>query len=237
MNSHKQKQREKDILATVRQLYELEDLRYKTGWEDCKPFQHGWWREWTLREDVAKRPDAKNLWKIRKHVAATRQWCRTKDFVVSKSRKTRVEMDPPPIYPIRLSVDPWTGEQTGWPIELPEEFKAKYFYYHPVNSPHCNCYKKAYYRPAHYSFKTPWMFELRIRPTIITRVPITLGEIDSQIKRLSEYMQFKQYWPAYRRLRGFKSDWRKDNRDKLIIKELDKQEYNHSYELSFDLDS
>ena len=52
---NKHKQREKDALATQRELNELCRNRWTGRWVEVPPFQHGWIRDWTLRDDVSRR--------------------------------------------------------------------------------------------------------------------------------------------------------------------------------------
>ena len=202
---NKHKQREKDALATQRELNELCRNRWTGRWVDVPPFQHGWIRDWTLRDDVSRRDDADDLRRILKRINNS-QWSKDREFLGYNwhpnrhGGRKRVPMDPPRLSIIEVRPDPQTGEETGFPADL----KKKWFYRHGINAPYCGCYahRQQYYRPAHYVFKNPWMFELRIRPAFISRVPDVSGDIESKIARLDQHMEANQYWKLLCRLHG-----------------------------------
>lgn len=212
---NKYEQREKDALATSTELNELSRRSWEGRWIECEPFQHGWIRDWVLRGDVARRKDAEDFRRILK-VIGTNQWAKEREFLGyswAAWHRRRVPMDLPPLRPIDVRPDPFTGEETGWPKELPVSLK-KWFYYHNVNAPFCNCYRRGqYYRPAHYVFKNPWMFELRIRPAYISRVPDVSGDMETKIARLEQHMEANQYWRLLSNMRGH--SWRYSRREDL----------------------
>lgn len=213
-------------MAVEREINALCKQRWNGRWQPCEPFQYGWIRDWVLRPDVAARDDAENFWKILK-VINTQQWSKEKDFTcprwtAKKLRSARMPMDLPPLKPIRVRHDPFTKEESGWPKELPVSLK-KWFYYHGVNAPFCNCFRGGHYRPAHYMFRTPWMFELRTRPAIISRLPMIDGDLESKLDRLNNHMRAHQYWAVLRHERGHPRNARLDERPRLITRQLDKE--------------
>ena len=226
MNLNKYQRREKDALATQLELNRLIRERWSGRWVECKPFQHGWIRDWTLRADVACRKDAGDFRLILKHIGHD-QWCRDRDFMTShwQNRRRRIPMDAPPLTPICVRPDRFTGEEDGWPEEMPQSLK-KWFYYHGVDAPYCNCFRRGqYYRPAHYYFKTPWMFETRVRPAFISRVPDVSGDMESKIARLEQHMEANQYYRLLAHMHG-RSHWRDDrgdNRTRLKNRQLNKE--------------
>ena len=238
MYPNKFEKREKDARATQRAINKLCKERWSGGWIEVPPFQHGWIRDWTLRDDVSRRADAGDLRLILDRIN-NQQWCKERDFLGhswgNRGRRNRVPMDTPGLRVIEVRPDPYTGEETGFPANL----KKKWFYYHGVNAPFCSCYARKdrvqYYRPAHYQFRHPWMFELRIRPAFISRVPNVDGDMESKLARLEQHMQANQYWPLLARLHGHSVRYRYDResfRGALHRKITDRETVNELEEIT-----
>lgn len=203
MRPNKHVAKQKIALATHRKLNELYDQKWKDHGVPCTPFQHGWIRDYVLRPDVARRDDAQDLQAIL-NVIGGDQWSKTKEFLGYSSRGAKPPLPPPPLRTINVRRELWGSEfrETGWPKELPPSFK-KWFYYHGINAPFCNCFsKQQYYRPAHYTFRTPWMFDLRIRPAFISSLPYVNGDVETQIAELNRRMKLQQYGPVLIQLCG-----------------------------------
>lgn len=213
---NKYKQREKEALALQAEIHELNKLRCTGRWQPCEPFQHGWIRSYTLRPDIAARKDAQVFRDILK-VSDNEQWCINQDFntpthwLKSHKIKQRRPMDPPGLKSITVRPSPETGEEVGW--KLPQHYK-KYFWYHSVNSD-CGCLGRQYYRPSHYTFRTPWMFDYCIRPAFISKLPLVDGSLESKLDVLENHMRYKQYWPLIEHMRGRSHDRREDIREEL----------------------
>lgn len=223
---NKYKRREKDAIATSDELDKLYRDRWKERWIECVPFQYGWIRDWTLRSDIKDRKDAESFRAILE-VVGTQQWAKDRDFLgyPSQRRARRAPMAPPWLKSIEVRPDPYTGEETGWPASLPVSLK-KWFYYHTVNAPFCNCLRSGqYYRPAHYTLKYPWMFELRVRPAFISRIPDVIGDMESKMKRLEQHMEAHQYWRLLAHMSGHSSRaYRRESyRDSLLKAQLNKE--------------
>ena len=226
-------QQQKDALATQRELAALYKQKWTGAWVPCEPFQHGWIRDWELRPDIAARADAENFRLILRHIGS-QQWSKERDFLVyrcGKSRRNRPEMPPPSLQTIAVRPHSETGEEIGWPKTLPVHLK-KWFYYHSVNAPYCNCYRRGqYYRPAHYYFRTPWMFQLRVRPAFISKVPACDGDLETRIARLEQHMTANQYWPVICRMHGHSyHDYREDVCPRLVGNILEKELRQELYE-------
>ena len=201
---NKYQQRQKTALAHSRELNKLCRGRWTGQWQPCTPFQHGWFRDYVLRDDVSRRRDAADLKLILAQVGS-RQWCKEHDFTTrvwgGKGRGKTEAMPPPAIKPLVVRKDRYTGEEIEWP--LPQGFKVKYFHYHPVNAAWCDCFgRNMYYRPAHYYFKFPWMFDLRIRPAIISKLPVVDGDVESRIAWLENHMEHYDEWNVLRHMLG-----------------------------------
>lgn len=223
---NKYQERQKEALATQRKLNDLCRQKWSGAWVPCLPFQHGWIRDWELRPDIAARKDAGDFRSILRHIG-TNQWCSEKEFHYRRGRKVKrspwLPLPPPSLKPISIRFDPVTGGEIGWPDSLPQHLK-KYFYYHPVNAAFCNCFRRGqYYRPAHYTFRTPWMFQLRIRPAFIDKLPLCDGGLESQIVRLEQHMQYNQFWPLIYHMRGRDNYDRGDARPLLLTRALDQE--------------
>lgn len=210
MQPNKHEKKEKHILAVDRELTELYKVKWHGAkWIPCKPYQHGWIREYVLRDDVARSVEAPDMKRILKAICH-KQWCKEKSFEVPKSRrkcdkKHLVPMDPPPIEPIQVRPHPtYPQQELGW--SLPESYK-KWFIRHAANAPYCQCYKKGqYYRPAHYVFRFPWKFELRVVPAFITKTLDVDGDTQSMIDQLTAHMYNYNGYPLLAHLKGYSYD-------------------------------
>lgn len=221
------RQASKDYSAASRSLH--------TGLEPCEPFQHGWIRQFELREDVARRWDAHIFLSILK-VINTRQWCRHQDFTTRFGRKV-LPMDPPALDVIHVNLTPVDRlgrsvsnetiinlrgvpyAETGW--SLPEHYK-KWFTFHDRSSCRCARFFRrtafGFYptiRP-HYTFSTPWMFELKVRPAIISEVATIRAEQQSKMDRISQMMDQQHGWTRlYGGYRSRDREWQKEGVDRL----------------------
>jgi hypothetical protein len=188
---------------------------------------------------VAARADAADFRKILNHIGC-HQWSKTQDFLVRGfGRKKRVTLDPPPLRPIEVRPHYSTGEEIGWPKDLPESLK-KWFYRHECNAPFCCCYPKdRRFRPAHYSFRSPWMFQLRIRPAYISKLPACDGDLDTQIAQLQRHMDCNNFYPLISHLHGHSAYNGRDNlrRAKLAEDTAQKELRTELYESTAYLDS
>lgn len=202
---NKYKKREKDALATQRELNALREDRWTGRWVPCEPFHYGWIRDYVLRPDIAARADAKIFRDIIARIGGS-QWSKENDFTVPKSwhgklRRIRVPMCGPGLSTIEVRPDVATGTEQGWPF--PESYK-KWFYRHSgIDHGRCGCYSPfKWFVPDHYIFKTPWMFEYRIRPAFISKMPAADGTRESRLSVLNRHMESKQYWRLLQNIRG-----------------------------------
>ena len=234
---NKFRQQEKDALATQRELDALNAQKWNGAWISCEPFQYGWIRDWELRPDIAARDDANDFRIVLKHIG-TNQWSKDRDFTWDHSRycrsnkRLRKPMDLPQLKPITVRpVSQVCNEEEGWPIDVPERLKKR-FYRHEINAPYCNCFgPHQYYRPAHYKFRTPWMFQLRVRPAFISKVPAVSGDLETKIARLKQHRDVNQYLNLLNRMRGCSNrDDRGGNRSRLALQIAEKELRQEQYE-------
>jgi len=56
------------------------------------------------------------------------------------------------------------------------------------------------------------MFQLRVRPAFISKLPAVDGDLESKIALLNRHMECRQYWPLLHHMRDYGWDRRGDTR-------------------------
>ena len=170
----------KDFHRQLRRLHKEERALYEQkknlGWQPLlPPVQKGWKRSFVLRDDVARCKQAEFFEKILAKIN-TYDWSYRKDFKVKKRRLGRKN------YVVKeqklLAPYDWYFMKLRF-NDAEKQFFHEVLYWD----------NRGRIKAIRYVFNEPWRFVLRVKPNIVTRIRIKDGELESNIKRLDNYLE------------------------------------------------
>lgn len=153
-----------------------------------KPRFAGWKRFFVLRDDIARRKDAKEIRAVLELVNETR-YSKTKDFSIHDSDQR--------IYGYRQHITNLSEKQYDKLNEAQKKFFVKDW----------DGRKKFVF----YSFYPTYFFVFKIKRHYVTEVPVLDAELESRIKELQNKITKNNLWPKIHKVMGWKMykgyDW------------------------------
>jgi hypothetical protein len=194
MLANKKESKDKSIFAYVRELNKLHHITWHAPLIKLeKPYQNGWTKYFTLRDDYTRRDDSKAHWDILK-VIGTEAFCRKQNFLDRKGKE----------YGPGLRVigkNEWDG------LKWPEHYK-KYFVFGRWHVQHVYGWGGTV---EGYKFARPFCFVEAIKPHFVTHIRTHYPEVEARIKYIHNLFEREQLWNRFNKLKGvrrFSSDYR-----------------------------
>ena len=211
MLRNKNTDKDKEILAYVRELDKLHLINRHAPFVPIdKPYQNGWIKKFTLRDDYTRRTDAEVYWTMLDKINGI-AFCRNKNFL-NRDRK-----EYGPVLKV-IGKNEWNG--LGWP----EHYK-KYF-----------CFGRwrvgDYGTVEGYKFDRAFCFVETIEPHIVTKVRVMYPEVEKRLREIRNIFEQNRFWERHSNLKGRRkcsSDYRL-SRDRYLNKLSSKEieEYDKS---------
>ncbi|MES2701729.1 MAG: hypothetical protein V4649_03775 [Bacteroidota bacterium] len=194
-----------------KQLIRLEKRRNTLGSDPdsnppvplAEPYQRGWERTFVIRKDVLAGPFAAFYLQLLAKIN-TVQYSRERSFVEKRRRKERTV--PQETSQLLKDFSTWEWQR---PDVLLTEAERQHFHREEV---WCACLGRFVYR---YVFNEPWRYELKVSPHIITHTRVPDGALESEIKKLENYIQRNQLqYKMYKLTKGRNQQWWKHHNKK-----------------------
>ena len=187
--SHKAE--EKKIRKMMRRLDKLRTAKWNLGWVELdKPEPWGWEKVLVLRDDIAKRKDAKffkELLELVNHKVVNNN----KSFIVrnySTGKKAEV------------FVEPKTFDEKDLE-KIPEKFRS-YFTLEAAETRHWGSFYRKYYQ---WTLNKPYLFKEKIQKHYVTRKQLHDPDLESQIDEIEHYVYSNGLWSKWYHMLGERS--------------------------------
>ncbi|KAA2245334.1 hypothetical protein F0L74_05060 [Chitinophaga agrisoli] len=185
---------DKQLLKVKRDMYRLRDARRNQEWVALQPpIMRGYLRHFVLRADVAASKQAAFYQGILDRIN-TEQHSYRKDFRVKKKRWGKKT---------------WKIREQQLQRPLDREFRRMNFtaaeaaLFEERETPE----HKRKYHGATYVFREPWRFTLRVRPNMITKMQLLDEQVESDLKRLENYVERNGLRPRLDRIMYKPATW------------------------------
>lgn len=176
--------------------YSWKNMREHGHWEEVEPYQNGWTRRFTLREDINNRNDARDIRRAL-DLVNNEVFSRRENFTHYDYKKKEYVPTPQKLG--------WITEQKH--EQLDEKLKSMFIlrkWTEKVNYP----FHRVIERTA-YFVKHDYWFVFEIEPNIITHHWIPDSEFESRRQELQNRFQRDNLWPKINRMNG----WSTNDRD------------------------
>lgn len=181
---------DKKLIALQRRMWKLyEQQRELPLIELEKPIQRGFKKFFVLRDDIARRRDAKDFERILSVINRT-IYSRKEDFKVKKYHNNQTEDIPHVIG----HVPEYKWDDLGWP----EHFK-KWF---SLTTRHHNGKYGSMYSIKAYYFTHDYMFVTKTAPYFITHVRQVDSNLERELKEIKQYFKKTNGWSRLQHLHG-----------------------------------
>lgn len=160
-----------------------------------KPIRRGFKKTFKLREDIARRKDAKDFQRILGVINQT-IYCKTDDFKIKKWHNNQME-DIPHVLK-HIPENQW--DKLDWP----EHFK-KWFVFQERH--HTTKYGGNYVIKG-YWFKYDYMFDAVVLPNFVTHRKPVEPHIERELKEIDQYFEAHDGWHRLQHLHGRRDSWR-----------------------------
>lgn len=192
MKRHHKAEESKKLLSLCDEYMSLIRHHRDVGmWVDVEPYQRGWHRSFTLRDDIKNRTDVQVIRKLL-DLVNTRQHSHREDFK-ERDYKTRrwVVRD----QKLR-SIDEKTYQSLN-------EKEKSYFSYREW----CDVAEFTKMKIWHkgYWFHNDWFFVLKIEPAIVTQQWIPDTDVESRLAELKHKIESNNLWPKIYRAQSHSS--------------------------------
>lgn len=186
-----------------------------------KPVQKGWRKGFVLREDVARRRDAKDLERILSRINCF-VYCDDIDFKSKKFHNKQKEDIPHVLQHIPLN----SWDKLQWPEHFKKWFSLE-------TRTHFTRYGGAYETRGYY-FKLPWMFVPKVEPHFATHRREVNPFIERELAEIDAFFQHNNGWQRLAKIRhGYNyRDWN-DNRKCILIEDIVIKETAREYEINY----
>ncbi len=169
---------DKQLIALGKKRSELHKKKHSLGFEPLiPPIQKGWKRTFVLRDDVARSAVGAFYERILQEINTT-EYSDRKDFKRKKKHFGRRIYQVRPQTLREFREHEWKSPK----LKLTEIERVHFSEVVRWNKNLKDTYSV-------YVFNEPWRFVLRIRPNIITEKRIVDGDLEQEIKRLSNYIE------------------------------------------------
>lgn len=195
MKRNKKTEQGKELLRLYRQYQETWSRRGEHGhFVEVKPYQTGWVRSFTLRQDIANRSDAGKIRRILEKIN-TEVRCNRKDFLHKK-------YDTKKWVPIEQHTKGLSEKEFSELTSHEQKYFTRVMSY-PKNSKH------PFIR---YRFRWNWFFVFKIKPLMVTRRWIPDPEWEAYCAEIRNKIQRDNIWPKINNMLGIKHclDWWND---------------------------
>lgn len=194
-------EKEKELFRFFEKYFELQDTaRHHGTWVDVEPYQRGWSRKFTLRDDAANRSDAQYMRQVL-DLVNTKVHSRRKDFQRKNWKTGEWENIPQKLK--NISVDTYN--------KLSEKMQSYFSQTHRFEK---FCKKII----IEYTVKSDYYYVYEIEPLIITQQWVPDSEIESLLGEMQTKINRNNLWVKYSKIRSRKHKYFKDLRLTLYEK-------------------
>lgn len=188
---------DKQIISLYLELNQIRKIISEMEYEELeKPIQKGYKRQFELKEDVRREKDADFFQRILNKIN-TIQYSRDKQFKKVRSRRLSK-------YKYRKRNNPSLLDLTEKQFKNLEEREKIYFYPIEIYYPNTKLWV------TRFRFVMPWLFEMRIRPNLFTKVQKRNWEAEQREKEIESLLFTKRRFTKTDKTRKVYSWYLKD---------------------------